>query len=555
MLENKVEKLFNELITLCKESLLDEPVRINILEGLSKELSNAYEKKMVSHLVTLINEKLDNGVRLNISNGTLRIRSDRPGNSFDFVMYPPHENEWVADAFRNLCTHNSNIETGVELVEVIDLANQLLKLFIETKKEETNEEKNIATTQEPVVSTPEKALHEEKPVKNEVLPTTENDVVIAESTSSVEVDIPEKEVVTEKVKETPVVIKTPDEIREEIQNQKDSIEMSRLSTFTNYLSNDVVEGNHIFSHALSYFKNIVDTIKSRGDEVEYLTNASIDGFTNSTSLTPSMIKTIVDLASIVDQNNRSYQWQSKGIYGAETVNDDVTIHPDIRPLMIYLVLTSDSVCRSVLGVNKLTRQDTLDLVYHITKYDEIKNIISSTKTTTDFAAAVIAVLSIFVRHNFNYGFYKDTKQIENPPILPDVWTNKIDFIKDAYNDFLTNEEHLMALPMETSMKLKDFMEKLNEQLIQEPNFVRNNENTDGIVSIVSKHRGKAIGVNLDNNRRAFLSVTNSGNHIFIVLPTAAVALHLRDGNVVAKTIFQQYQLDHVMKWIYYTLTQ
>lgn len=102
MLENKVEKLFNELIEVCEESFRNnEAVRINILKGVAKELSSAYEKKMVSHLVTLLNEKLDNGVRLNVSNGTLRIRSDKPGNSFDFVMYPPHENEFAADAFQN----------------------------------------------------------------------------------------------------------------------------------------------------------------------------------------------------------------------------------------------------------------------------------------------------------------------------------------------------------------------------------------------------------------------------------------------------------------------
>lgn len=567
MLENKVEKLFNELIEVCEESLHDEAVRMNILKGLAKELSGAYEKKMVSHLVTLLNERLDNGVRLNVSNGTLRIRSDRPGNSFDFVMYPPHENEFAADAFRHLCTYNSNVDTGVELVENIDLVNQLLKLFFKFEKEETNEEKIITPPQEPVVSTPEKAAHEEKPIENEVLPIAENDVVVdesAEASSDLEVLAEPEPVKTEtklvaltEKEETPKYVntKTPDELRAELEQAKNSVEMGKLTTFTKYLSLDVASSEGLFKQALSYFKNIVDTIKSRGDEVEYITDVTTKAYKDANNLTPPMIKALVDLASIIDQNNRSYQWQSKGIYGEETTNHDVFIHPDIRPLMIYFVLTNDLVCHSVVGVNKLSRSDVLDLVYHITKYDEIKNLISATKTTNDFVAAVIAVLSIFVRHNFNYAFYIDTKLIENPPILPDVWTNKIDFIKDSYTDFLANEGNRLVTSPEDSARLKDYLEKLNEQLIQEPNFVRNNENTDAIVSIVSKHLGKSAAINLDSNRNAYISVTKSGKHILIVLPTAALALHLREGSVVAKTIFHQYQLDLVMRWIYYTLTQ
>lgn len=565
MLENKVEKLFNELIEVCEESFHDEAVRMNILKGLAKELSNSYEKKIVSRLVTLLNEKLDNGVRLNVSNGTLRIRSDRPGNSFDFVMYPPHENEWVADAFRNLFTYNSTVNTGTELVENIDLVNQLLKLFISVEKEETNEEKIVTTPQEPVASTPEKAVHEEKPSENEVLPIAENDVVVSEQTD----DKPDLDVALEPVKveetlaepvekeEVPKYVntKTPEELRAEIENEKNSIELSKITTFASYLDKDITDGERIYNQALSYFGNILDTVKSRGEEVEYLAEVNAKAYSGITTLDKGMIKTLIDLASIIDQNNRGYTWQSKGIYGKETTNEDIFLHPDIRPLMIYLVLNSDSVAKSVIGVNKLSRSDVIDLVYHITKYDEIKNLISATKTTYDFVSAVIAVLSIFVRHNLKLDFYKDTKLIENPTLLPDTWTGEIKFIKDCYDDYLANEENKLQLTVEENGKLQTYLDNLNEQLIQEPNFVRNNENTDGIVSIVGKFRGRATSFSLDNFRKAFISITNTGNHIFIVLPTAAVALHLRDGNVVAKTIFHQYQLDSVMKWIYYTLTQ
>lgn len=568
MLENKVEKLFNELIEVCEESFRNnEAVRINILKGVAKELSSAYEKKMVSHLVTLLNEKLDNGVRLNVSNGTLRIRSDKPGNSFDFVMYPPHENEFAADAFRILFTNNSIANTGEDIVENIDLINQLLKLFIRFEKEETNEKKTITTPQEPITSTPEKAVHEEKPIENEVLSDTENKVVVdepADDISDLEVVVESElvnveEVVEESVEkeEVPKYVntKTPEELRAEIENEKNSIELGKVTTFASYLNKDITDGERIYKQALSYFGNILDTVKSRGEEVEYLTEVIAKAYSSITTLDKGMIKTLIDLASIIDQNNRAYTWQSKGIYGKETTNEDIFLHPDIRPLMIYLVLNSDSVAKSVIGVNKLSRNDVIDLVYHITKYDEIKNLISATKTTYDFVSAVIAVLSIFVRHNLKLDFYKDTKLIENPALLPDTWTGEIKFIKDCYDDYLVNEENKLQLTVEENGKLQTYLDNLNEQLIQEPNFVRNNENTDGIVSIVGKFRGKAISFSLDNFRKAFISITNTGNHIFIVLPTAAVALHLRDGRVVAKTIFHQYQLDSVMKWIYYTLTQ
>lgn len=428
----------------------------------------------------------------------------------------------------------------------IDCINAVLIYLGRDKlSEEVKEETNASTTEKELKPYPQtQNIDVEKPKKDEAVFAEESTTTTEYGSSS----------------ETLARVSKPlTELRAVVANDIKHIEEDKLSSYIEDLRQDVSKFDNLFYGVRHSVQELIKCyLEDDNPEKPSLTRKRVVDYVyisfanreNLTSTERNNIEIYIDFALALYNSNAPRDKVITLELDEEDKNRSTYIPDSLRHFLIYKFLTSDKTSMLFLTtgpfLNDRNPDELFKLIYHMTNYDKYKNVISSSVDAVEFCQYTRIVLAVFVRHNLNLEFYKDTRLIECPPLLPDVWTQQIRGFNIVL-DKAVSDGKLKENKQGNGHKLVDL-----DNIYKETNGVFNGDQMKFLSELITDLLpGDTTVVRHVTDRIYYVIGNKDKSKVMFITPAMVMVCGVAKYQVMSRSILHEYMISTIMNWITY----